>query len=60
MVASELAPDKGPCADSTTSSWHDASAGYLTEIRDAETARNGTPGTALTYQRQLNGYVWRG
>ncbi|MEV4764361.1 DNRLRE domain-containing protein [Micromonospora chokoriensis] len=36
---------------------YDAKTGYPTEIRDAEAVKNGTPGTVLTYQRQLNGYV---
>ncbi|MFD2767079.1 DNRLRE domain-containing protein [Micromonospora eburnea] len=40
------------------STWtYDAKTGYPTEIRDAEAVRNGWPGTVLTYQRQLNGYV---
>ncbi|MFD6679900.1 golvesin C-terminal-like domain-containing protein [Micromonospora parva] len=40
------------------STWaYDAKTGYPTEIRDAEAVKNGTPGTVLTYQRQLNGYV---
>ncbi|GAA1874239.1 golvesin C-terminal-like domain-containing protein [Asanoa iriomotensis] len=40
------------------STWvYDQKTGYPTETRDAEAVRNGTPGTVLTYQRQLNGYV---
>ncbi|MFR9781125.1 hypothetical protein ACL02O_34455, partial [Micromonospora sp. MS34] len=40
------------------STWtYDAKTGYPTEIKDAEAVRNGWPGTVLTYQRQLNGYV---
>ncbi|MET8232186.1 DNRLRE domain-containing protein [Micromonospora sp. NPDC005298] len=40
------------------STWaYDAKTGYPTEIRDAEAVKNGTAGTVLTYQRQLNGYV---
>ncbi|MEV4465897.1 DNRLRE domain-containing protein [Micromonospora echinofusca] len=45
-------------ANQAVSTWaYDAKTGYPTEIRDAEAVRNGTPGTVLTYQRQLNGYV---
>ncbi|MBG6106099.1 MULTISPECIES: DNRLRE domain-containing protein [Micromonospora] len=44
--------------NNATSTWeYDAKTGYPTEIRDAEAVKNGTPGTVLTYQRQLNGYV---
>ncbi|WP_445319867.1 golvesin C-terminal-like domain-containing protein [Micromonospora sp. ZYX-F-536] len=40
------------------STWtYDAKTGYPTELKDAEAVKNGTPGTVLTYQRQLNGYV---
>ncbi|MEV0427822.1 DNRLRE domain-containing protein [Micromonospora sp. NPDC050495] len=40
------------------STWtYDAKTGYPTEIKDAEAVKNGWPGTTLTYQRQLNGYV---
>ncbi|MET7818024.1 DNRLRE domain-containing protein [Micromonospora zamorensis] len=40
------------------STWaYDAKTGYPTEIKDAEAVKNGTAGTVLTYQRQLNGYV---
>ncbi|MFI0797085.1 DNRLRE domain-containing protein [Micromonospora rubida] len=45
-------------ANQAVSTWaYDAKTGYPTEIKDAEAVRNGTPGTVLTYQRQLNGYV---
>ncbi|SIS00485.1 RHS repeat-associated core domain-containing protein [Micromonospora avicenniae] len=41
-----------------TSTWvYDQKTGYPTEIKDAEAVANGTPGTVLRYQRQLNGYV---
>ncbi|MET7749730.1 DNRLRE domain-containing protein [Micromonospora sp. NPDC005367] len=41
-----------------TSTWvYDQNTGYPTEIKDAEAVANGTPGTLLGYQRQLNGYV---
>ncbi|MEV1154938.1 DNRLRE domain-containing protein [Micromonospora chokoriensis] len=44
--------------NNAVSTWaYDAKTGYPTEIRDAEAVKNGTPGTVLTYQRQLNGYV---
>lgn len=47
---------KRPTAPPST--WtYDAKTGYPTEIKDAEAVKNGTPGTVLTYQRQLNGYV---
>ncbi|MFG1777592.1 DNRLRE domain-containing protein [Micromonospora sp. NPDC049048] len=45
-------------ANQAVSTWtYDAKTGYPTEIKDAEAVRNGTSGTVLTYQRQLNGYV---
>ncbi|MFR9781126.1 hypothetical protein ACL02O_34460, partial [Micromonospora sp. MS34] len=45
-------------ANGAASTWtYDAKTGYPTEIKDAEAAENGTPGTVLTYQYQLNGYV---
>ncbi|MER7473983.1 DNRLRE domain-containing protein [Micromonospora sp. NPDC000018] len=45
-------------ANLAVSTWaYDAKTGYPTEIKDAEAVKNGTPGTVLTYQRQLNGYV---
>ncbi|SCL69514.1 DNRLRE domain-containing protein [Micromonospora peucetia] len=45
-------------ANQAVSTWaYDAKTGYPTEIKDAEAVRNGTPGTVLTYQRQLNGHV---
>ncbi len=40
------------------STWtYDPKTGYPTEIKDAEANRNGWPGTILTYQTQLNGYL---
>ncbi|WP_262285999.1 DNRLRE domain-containing protein [Micromonospora sp. MA102] len=40
------------------STWtYDQKTGYPTEVRDAEAVKNGWPGTTLTYQYQLNGYV---
>ncbi|MFE9207587.1 RHS repeat-associated core domain-containing protein, partial [Micromonospora sp. NPDC007230] len=40
------------------STWtYDQKTGYPTEIKDAEAVKNSSPGTVLTYQRQLNGYV---
>ena len=40
------------------STWvYDQKTGYPTETKDPEAVKNGTPGTVLTYQRQLNGYV---
>ncbi|SCG67212.1 RHS repeat-associated core domain-containing protein [Micromonospora siamensis] len=40
------------------STWtFDQKTGYPTEIKDAEAVKNGTSGTVLAYQRQLNGYV---
>ncbi|MEV1143676.1 DNRLRE domain-containing protein [Micromonospora sp. NPDC049799] len=45
-------------ANLAASTWtYDQKTGYPTEIKDAEAVKNGTPGTVLTYQRQLNGYV---
>ncbi|MEU5722817.1 DNRLRE domain-containing protein [Micromonospora sp. NPDC047738] len=45
-------------ANGAVSTWaYDPKTGYPTEVKDAEAVRNGWPGTALTYQRQLNGYV---
>ncbi|MFI7576539.1 DNRLRE domain-containing protein [Micromonospora sp. NPDC049497] len=45
-------------ANGAVSTWaYDAKTGYPTEIKDAEAVANGTSGTVLTYQRQLNGYV---
>ncbi|MEU4770963.1 DNRLRE domain-containing protein [Micromonospora sp. NPDC023644] len=45
-------------ANGAVSTWaYDPKTGYPTEIKDAEAVKNGTPGTVLTYQRQLNGYV---
>ncbi|MBQ0901308.1 DNRLRE domain-containing protein [Micromonospora sp. U21] len=40
------------------STWqYDAKTGYPTLIKDAEAVKNGTSGTVLAYQHQLNGYV---
>ncbi|MFY1577486.1 DNRLRE domain-containing protein [Verrucosispora sp. WMMD703] len=36
---------------------YDQKTGYTTLIKDAEAVANGTPGTEVVYQRQLNGYV---
>ncbi|MEU4681427.1 DNRLRE domain-containing protein [Micromonospora sp. NPDC023737] len=45
-------------ANGAVSTWaYDPKTGYPTEVRDAEAVKNGWPGTVLTYQRQLNGYV---
>ncbi|MGK5441503.1 DNRLRE domain-containing protein [Micromonospora sp. URMC 105] len=45
-------------ANGAVSTWtYDAKTGYPTEIKDAEAVKNGTSGTVLAYQRQLNGYV---
>ncbi|WBB91605.1 DNRLRE domain-containing protein [Verrucosispora sp. WMMC514] len=45
-------------ANGAVSTWaYDAKTGYPTEIKDAEAVKNGTSGTVLNYQRQLNGYV---
>ena len=45
-------------ANGAVSSWtYDPKTGYPTELKDAEANRNGTAGTVLTYQTQLNGYV---
>ncbi|MFR9780772.1 polymorphic toxin-type HINT domain-containing protein, partial [Micromonospora sp. MS34] len=45
-------------ANGAVSTWaFDPKTGYPTEIKDAEAVKNGWPGTALTYQRSLNGYV---
>ncbi|MFE9653200.1 DNRLRE domain-containing protein [Micromonospora sp. NPDC006431] len=45
-------------ANGAVSTWaYDPKTGYPTEVKDAEAVRNGWPGTVLTYQRQLNGYV---
>ncbi|WP_217696859.1 polymorphic toxin-type HINT domain-containing protein, partial [Micromonospora avicenniae] len=45
-------------ANGAVSTWaYDPKTGYPTEVRDAEAVKNGWPGTLLTYQRQLNGYV---
>ncbi|MEV4481857.1 DNRLRE domain-containing protein [Micromonospora coxensis] len=45
-------------ANGAVSTWaYDAKTGYPTEIKDAEAVANGTSGTVLGYQRQLNGYV---
>ncbi|MBQ0894377.1 hypothetical protein KBX37_14940 [Micromonospora sp. U56] len=45
-------------ANGAVSTWtYDQKTGYPTETKDAEAVKNGTPGTVLTYQRQLNGYV---
>ncbi|MEU8299831.1 DNRLRE domain-containing protein [Micromonospora sp. NPDC048909] len=45
-------------ANAAVSTWaYDAKTGYPTLVKDAEAVKNGWPGTALTYQRQLNGYV---
>ncbi|WP_405104077.1 DNRLRE domain-containing protein [Micromonospora sp. NBC_01412] len=45
-------------ANGAVSTWaYDQKTGYPTEIKDAETVRNSWPGTALTYQRQLNGHI---
>ncbi|MEV4755359.1 DNRLRE domain-containing protein [Micromonospora sp. NPDC049559] len=45
-------------ANGAVSTWsYDQKTGYPTEVRDAEAVRRGTPGTVLTYQSQLDGYV---
>ncbi|WP_433649917.1 DNRLRE domain-containing protein [Micromonospora zamorensis] len=45
-------------ANGAVSSWrYDAKTGYPTEMKDPEAVANGTSGTVLNYQRQLNGYV---
>ncbi|MEV4811809.1 DNRLRE domain-containing protein [Micromonospora avicenniae] len=45
-------------ANGAVSTWaYDPKTGYPTEVRDAEAVKNGWPGTVLTYQRQLDGYV---
>jgi RHS repeat-associated protein len=45
-------------ANGAVATWvYDPKTGYPTETKDAEAVRNGTAGTVLTYQRQLNGYV---
>ncbi|MCW3840636.1 DNRLRE domain-containing protein, partial [Micromonospora yasonensis] len=45
-------------ANGAVSTWaYDPKTGYPTEIKNAEAVKNGWPGTVLTYQRQLNGYV---
>lgn len=45
-------------ANGAVSTWaFDQKTGYPTEIKDAEAVRNGWPGTVLTYQYQLGGYV---
>ncbi|MGI5519790.1 DNRLRE domain-containing protein [Micromonospora sp. CA-259024] len=45
-------------ANTAVSTWtYDQKTGYPLETRDAEAVKNNTPGTVLTYQRQLNGYV---
>ncbi|MEQ4305513.1 DNRLRE domain-containing protein [Plantactinospora sp. B6F1] len=45
-------------ANGAVSTWrYDQKTGYPLEVRDAEAVRNGTPGTTLGYQAQLNGYV---
>ncbi|MDH6462647.1 RHS repeat-associated protein [Micromonospora sp. A200] len=45
-------------ANTAVSTWeYDTKTGYPTVVKDAEAVRNGWPGTVLTYQRQLNGYV---
>ncbi|MCW3841999.1 DNRLRE domain-containing protein [Micromonospora yasonensis] len=46
--------------ENNTAAWSwtfDAKTGYPTEIKDAEAVKNGTNGTVLTYDGQLNGYV---
>jgi YD repeat-containing protein len=45
-------------ANGAVSTWiYDSKTGYPTEVKDAEAVKNGTPGTALNYQTQLDGYV---
>ena len=45
-------------ANGAASTWsYDQKTGYPLEIKDALAVKNGTPGTVLTYQMQLNGYV---
>ncbi|MGS2615359.1 golvesin C-terminal-like domain-containing protein [Micromonospora sp. LZ34] len=45
-------------ASGAVSTWqYDQKTGYPTEIKDATAVANGTSGTVLGYQRQLNGYV---
>ncbi|WP_170285257.1 DNRLRE domain-containing protein [Micromonospora palomenae] len=45
-------------ANTAVSTWeYDTKTGYPTVVKDAEAVKNGWPGTVLTYQRQLNGYV---
>jgi YD repeat-containing protein len=45
-------------ANGAASTWaYDQKTGYPLETKDAEAVKNGTPGTVLTYQYQLGGYV---
>ncbi|WP_203981222.1 golvesin C-terminal-like domain-containing protein [Planosporangium flavigriseum] len=45
-------------ANGAVSTWsYDAKTGYPLEVKDAEAVKNGTSGTVMTYQYQLNGYV---
>lgn len=45
-------------ADGAVSTWrYDPKTGYPLEIKDAEAVKNGTAGTILSYQYQLNGHV---
>ncbi|WP_127508968.1 DNRLRE domain-containing protein [Actinoplanes solisilvae] len=45
-------------ANGAASTWtYDARTGYPTEIRDQQAVKDGYPGTVLTYQTQLGGYV---
>ncbi|WIM97628.1 DNRLRE domain-containing protein [Actinoplanes oblitus] len=45
-------------ANGAVSTWrYDAKTGYPLETRDALAVKNDYPGTVLTYQMQLNGYV---
>ena len=45
-------------ANGAASTWsYDQKTGYPLEIKDALAVQNGSPGTVLTYQTQLNGHV---
>ncbi|RKR87797.1 intein/RHS repeat-associated protein [Micromonospora pisi] len=45
-------------ANGAVATWsYDQKTGYPLEVRDAEAVKNGTPGTTLAYQYQLNGYI---
>jgi RHS repeat-associated protein len=45
-------------ANGAVTTWaYDTKTGYPTEMRDAEAVKNGWPGTTLTYQTGLNGFI---